>query len=310
MSIVERVRQPEYTGENRCIPCTLANSAIAVALAAAVGAAWWVLVAPGAGAAVAAGAVLVASTLSIWLRGYLVPGTPELTKRYFPDWVLAKFDKGPQVAGGGMAPESHETAGGNADADAGRDLQGQVNPEAVLLEAGAVEPCADEDDLCLAPDFRGAWRERMGAIREEGAERDELAHQLDLEPDDVRFEEHGGAFVAFYDGRRAGQWESRAALIADLAAARVLPEWVAEWDDLAIGARSQLLGGLRIFIDECPDCGGPVVAGREVVESCCRSHEVVAANCQECGSRLLELPYEEPAGEASGGPGGDPAPSD
>lgn len=303
MSIVERVRQPEYTGENRCIPCTFANGVIAVVLAAVAGAGWWALVAPGAGAAGAAGVVLIASALGIWLRGYLVPGTPELTKRYFPDWLLAEFDKGPQAGAGGMA------AGATAGEDATEELQGQVNPERVLLETGVVEPCADEDDLCLVAEFRAAWRERMGAIREEGAERAELANQLDLDPEDVQFEEHGGAFVAFYEGRRAGQWESRAALIADLAAARVLPEWIDEWEHLAIGARSQLLGGLRIFIDECPDCGGPVVAGREVVESCCRSHEVVAANCQECGSRLLELPYEEPA-EGAGGPGGDPAPSD
>jgi hypothetical protein len=302
MSIVERVRQPEYTGENRCIPCTLANSVIAVVLAAVVGAGWWALVAPRAGALVAAGAVLVASALSIWLRGYLVPGTPELTKRYFPDWLLATFDKGPEAGAGGM------TEAATGDGDASEDLQGQVNPERVLLEAGVVEPCADEDDLCLVPEFRAAWHERMGTIREEGAERAELATQLDLDPESVEFEEHGGAFVAFYEGRRAGQWESRAALIADLGAARVLPEWVDEWDGLAIGARSQLLGGLRIFIDECPDCGGPVVAGRETVESCCRSHEVVAANCEACGSRLLELPYEEPAEGV--GPGGDPAPSD
>jgi hypothetical protein len=184
MSIVERVRQPEYTGENRCIPCTLANGVIAVVLAAAVGAVWWALVAPGVGAAVAAAVVLFASALSIWLRGYLVPGTPELTKRYFPDWVLAKFDKGPTTAGGGMAAGAG--AGGGAgstgdEAGADRDLQGQVNPEEVLLRAGVVEPCADEDDLCLAPEFRGAWRERMGVIREEGAERDELAAQLDLD---------------------------------------------------------------------------------------------------------------------------------
>jgi hypothetical protein len=303
MSIVERVRQPEYTGEDRCLPCTIANSISAVALAAVIGAAWWALVAPGADALVAAGVVLVASALSIWLRGYLVPGTPELTKRYFPDWLLATFDKGPQTGAGGMA------AGAAEDGGASEDLQGQVNPERVLLEAGVVEPCADEDDLCLAAEFRAAWDERMGTIREEGAERAELANQLDLAPEEVRFEEHGGAFVAFYEGRRAGQWESRAALIADLAAARVLPEWVAAWAQLAIGARSQLLGGLRIFIDECPDCGGPVVASREVVESCCRSHEVVAANCEECGSRLLELPYEEPT-EGGAGPGGDPAPSD
>jgi hypothetical protein len=301
MSVVERVRQPEYTGENRCIPCTVANAVIAVVLAAAVGAGWWVGLGPGAGALVAAGVVLVASALSIWLRGYLVPGTPELTKRYFPDWLLAKFDKGPTASG--MAADATADADATGEADHA-ERKDAVDPEVVLVEAGVVEPCADEDDLCLVSEFREGWRERMAAIREEGAEREELANQLDLDPDEMRFEEHGGAFVAYYENRRAGQWESRAALVADLGAARVLPAWVAEWESLSVGARSQLLGGLRIFIEECPDCGGPVVAGRETVESCCRSHEVVAANCQECGSRLLELPYEEPAGGAgaSGAP--------
>lgn len=305
MSVVERVRQPEYTGENRCIPCTVANGAIAVVLAVVAGTAGWTLLTPGVGAG-AAVLVLLLSALSIWLRGYLVPGTPELTKRYFPDWVLARFDKDP-AAGGGMAADAGVAAEGGAGER--EELTGEVNPERVLLGAKVVEPCAEEDDLCLAPAFRQSWREEMVGIREGDAEREALAEELDLDPEEVTFEEHGGAFVALYEGRRAGQWESRAALVADLGAARVLPEWVADWESLSVGARSQLLGGLRIFIDECPDCGGPVVAGRETVESCCRSHEVVAASCQECGSRLLELPYQEPA-EQGAGPGGDPAPSD
>jgi hypothetical protein len=33
------------------------------------------------------------SATIIYLRGYLVPGTPTLTKRYFPDQVLRWFDK-------------------------------------------------------------------------------------------------------------------------------------------------------------------------------------------------------------------------
>ena len=105
----------------------------------------------------------------------------------------------------------------------------------------------------------------------------------------------GSATVARIDGTRAGQWESRAALIADLAAAHELPDRVEGWESMPTEVRSQLLGGLRIFLEDCPDCGGPVLAGRETVTSCCRSHEVVAASCEECGARLLELPYEDVA---------------
>jgi hypothetical protein len=281
MSTLQRLRQPEYTGENRCIPCTLANSVIAVVLGGAVAVVWWP----------AGVAVLLVSALAIWLRGYLVPGTPELTKRYFPDWLLAYFDKGPEgsTGVGGTASDADGAATEGFDAES-------FDAERVLLDGGVVEPCEDVEDLCLDGGFERAWYDRMGAVRDdETVAREELARQLDVDPETVEFEEYGDATVARIDGARAGQWESRAALIADLAAATELPSRVEGWDSLPVEARSQLLGGLRIFIEDCPDCGGPVLAGRETVESCCRSHEVVAASCEECGARLLELPYEEVA---------------
>jgi hypothetical protein len=281
MSTLQRFRQPEYTGENRCIPCTLANSVIAVVLAAAVA-----VVSPPVGIA-----VLLVSVLAIWLRGYLVPGTPELTKRYFPDWFLAYFDKGPEHASGFAGAES----GGDRAATEEFDAE-SFDAERVLLDGGVVEPCEDVEDLCLDGGFERAWYDRMDAVREdETAAREELARQLDVDPERVTFEEYGAATVARIDGMRAGQWESHAALVADLAAAHELPRRIEGWTSIPTEARSQLLGGLRIFLDDCPECGGPVLAGRETVESCCRSHEVVAASCDECGARLLELPYEEVA---------------
>lgn len=279
MSVTDAIawlRQPEYTGDNRCIPCTAANTVIAVSLAAAVGYGWFVVA--GTGWWGAALAVLAISLTSIWLRGYLVPGTPELTKRYFPDWLLAYFDK---------APEGYDTEAESANEE--------FDPEQLLLEAGVVEPCAQEDDLCLVDSFREAWNEQILELREAGAERDALADQLDVGREALQFEDHGDGFVAFLEGRRAGQWESRAALLADLAGAAVLSDRFGRWESLDIGARSQVLGGLRIFLEACPVCDGPVLAGTETVESCCRSHEVVAASCDDCGARLLEVPYREEA---------------
>ena len=278
MSTLQRFRQPEYTGENRCIPCTLANSVIAVVLSATVGVLWWP----------AGIAVLLASGLAIWLRGYLVPGTPELTKRYFPDRLLAVFDKGPESTTG-FAADSESAEASEFDAEA-------FDAERVLLDGGVVEPCEEVEDLCLDGGFERAWYDGMDAVRDdETAAREELARQLDVDPESVTFEEYGSATVAQIDGVRAGQWESHAALVADLAAARELPRRIDGWASIPTEARSQLLGGLRIFLDDCPECGGPVRAGRETVESCCRSHEVVAASCESCGARLLELPYEEVA---------------
>ncbi|QLD88941.1 hypothetical protein HWV07_07820 [Natronomonas salina] len=261
---IERVRQPEYTGENRCVPCTATNLAITgvVALGLAV---LWLPLAVGFAAVGAA---------SVWLRGYLVPGTPELTKQYFPDWLLAKFDKQP-------APEPIP--------------DDEFDPERALLEAGAVEPCEGVDDLCLTDEFERAWTDRMDALADEDSLRAELAEHLDLDADGVSFESYGDAFVARDDGARVGQWESRTALLADLAAAKELPDKVENWEAYTPRARGQLLGGLRVFVETCPTCGGAVTADTETVESCCRSTTVVGVACEDCGDRLLEVPYDEPA---------------
>lgn len=267
---LERVRQPEYTGENRCIPCTVTN--LAIALVVVVPLAIFVSVP-------LAVAFLVLALGSIWLRGYLVPKTPELTKRYFPDWLLAKFDKHPD-----------ELAGTE------RVTPDDFDPETVLLEAGVVEPCEDVDDLCLTDEFETSWRERMAAFDDSDILRTELAEQLDVDADRVEFESYGEAYIAHAgDGTHIGQWESRSALQADLAAAKELPDRVDDWASLAPRPRSQLLGGLRIFIESCPSCGGPVTADTEVVESCCRSTTVVAVGCESCEDRLLEVPYDEEA---------------
>lgn len=261
---VERVRRPEYTGENRCVPCTATNLAIAAVATVLVALLW---------APLAAGFAVVALA-SIWLRGYLVPGTPELTKRYFPEWLLAKFDKAP-------APEPI------TDDD--------LEPEATLVDAGVLEPCERVDDLCLTDDFADAWREGMAGLADDDALRNDLAEHLDLDVEDVTFDDYGDAFVARNDGVNMGQWESRSALLADLAAARELPHRVDDWAALTPRARSQLLGGLRVFVETCPACGGAVTADEETVESCCRSRTVVGVGCADCGDRLLEVPYDEAA---------------
>ena len=131
---LERLRQPEYTGENRCLPCTVVNAIIAGALAAAA----TLLVTP-----VGGGVVLVLSLAAIYLRGYLVPGTPELTKRYLPDRVLRLFDKAPDL------PDPGETV----------DVEGYLLDagvlEAVMLNPeGYVAECTG-DNICIV-------RERAG----------------------------------------------------------------------------------------------------------------------------------------------------
>ena len=261
---LDRFKQPEYTGENRCTPCTIVNVVIAVVVSA-------VLAIPTTfvGGAIAFGLSLAA----IYFRGYLVPGTPTLTKRYFPDWLLAKFDK--------LEDETPEVG------------EEEREPEEVLAAADAVEPCEQVDDLCLSDSFRTSWYDHMESIKEGGTEKSDLSAVLDVEEEKLSFDEHDEALVAQFDGGRLGQWESRAALVADLAAAKLLEDRYSDWDDLTVTNQSRVLSGLRIFLESCPDCGGDIAMDQETVESCCRTMDVVAVSCSECDSRILEVEHSQ-----------------
>ncbi|WP_195892457.1 hypothetical protein [Halopiger goleimassiliensis] len=95
VSVLERYRRPAYTGENRCLPCTVANVAIGALVAVAITVLGRRFV--DTTAAVALGALtLVGSLFAIALRGYLVPGTPRLTERYLPDGIRRRFHDRPQ----------------------------------------------------------------------------------------------------------------------------------------------------------------------------------------------------------------------
>jgi hypothetical protein len=268
MSLIDRLRQPEYTGENRCVPCTSVNIAIAAA-----------------GSALAAkltsrrvgSTAFITSLGTIYLRGYLVPGTPTLTKRYFPERVLRWFDKD------NTTPMTDETV--------------EIDPERILLDAGAVEPCREGTDLCLTTDFQQAWRERIYTVRSHDLGEDHLAGVLDVSTRDGRItvDQHGDAFIAYTDDAVLGQWSSQAAAIADTAAATELSERVSDWSDFAPAEIARVLMSLRIFIEQCPDCDGSVRVEQDVVESCCRSYDVVASACQDCDTRLFEMEWNDPA---------------
>jgi len=270
-----RLRRPEYTGENRCQPCTLLNIAIASILAVLV--AVWAPFEPLVSDVIGAGFLLV-SYLAIGLRGYLVPGTPWFTRTHFPPWLLDYFDH-------------------REPASPGRPT---VEPATVLEAAGAVTECETHDDLCLTDDFRGAWQRQMAALEALHASRSELADMFDLDAKAIQLEDHGQAFVAIATdserpGRqRLGQWESAGAFTADMAGARVLAERFNGWAEIPTIDRGRVLHGLRVFLDRCPTCGGAVRFGEETVRSCCRSADVAAVTCEDCGARLFEA--EQPGG--------------
>ncbi|AGB17327.1 hypothetical protein Halru_2752 [Halovivax ruber XH-70] len=276
--LVDRVRQPEYTGANRCIPCTIVNVVLALAFAIAVGGVVGI-VGRAATGALAASVVLVVSLLAIYVRGYLVPGTPTFTKRYFPDRVLAWFDKEPALA---------SQNDGQTQGDEG---SGKFDPERILVDGGVTVPCEDEEDLCLADGLRERWRSHVVDVRQ-GDRVEQVAAFVERDPETITLDDDPSEdrIVAVgTEGGAVAHWESEAALVADLAGARLLNEQLPTWADRPLHERGQIVGGLRAFLETCPACDGQISIDEETVESCCRSYEVYAVTCDDCGARLLEV---------------------
>jgi hypothetical protein len=268
-TVLDDLRQPQYTGEDRCLPCTAVNTLLALLLGVVLAAFFTPIV----------GVLAVALGLAaIYLRGYLVPGTPGLTKRYLPDQVLAWFDKGPA------------RSEGVTDMDVQIDPDEQVDPEEILSGVDAVEPCANEDDLCLTDSFAAAWHDEMRRLRDEDARREALAGLFETDSVSVASTRDR---ISVSDGDvPLARWPSEGALVADLGADEVLVSRAPEWASLAPEQRFGILAGLRSFLDSCPVCEGPIALSEHTVESCCRSWEVLSVHCTECDTDLLELDPE------------------
>ncbi|QLG49748.1 hypothetical protein [Natrinema halophilum] len=316
LDVVDDLKQPEYTGENRCEPCTVLNLVIAAVIGSVV-----------ARKSRLGGALAVAVSITlIYLRGYLVPGTPTLTKRYLPPEVLRWFGKDPDPAmasglgsddGGelteigdperdqpkresdGSATESvfeedatvgpAESDGGSSDVGDDGDEPATVDLETFFVEHDVLEPCSDRDDLCLTDDFETAWLAAIDPLDESGIDAAAAvdAFGFDADPDEFDLETRDETRVLLSGSVVAGRWPSRAAVIADVAASQALESWVDDWSEYDSRTKGEVLNSLRMFLETCPS-GGDVQMGEEVVESCCTSHEVVAVTCEETGERLFE----------------------
>jgi hypothetical protein len=109
----------------------------------------------------------------------------------------------------------------------------------------------------------------------------------------VAIEEHGPALIAQSGDGIIGQWESKAALTADVAAAIKLKEENVVFNDLNPAETIHLLRSLRVFVDSCPECGGSIQVEQEVIDSCCNSYDVIISACQECDAPLFEIEWED-----------------
>jgi len=251
-----RFRREEHTGANRCLPCTVVNGGIAASGAIVL----WVLVSPWAGAVALTGAALL-----IYFRGYLVPGTPELTRRYFPPWVLRLFGKDPVDTGPVAGPPERGGGDGRPLVDGG------------ILEPGDAEPA-------LTRSFREAWLDRTASVLEDGVGPEAVARAFGAEE---ASQLNGTSFVL--DGNRSVRWESEPALAADVAGAALLAERVSDWKAFDHDRRRRTLRALRLSFARCPNCGAGITVDTERVDPCCQKPHLVAESvCGACGTAVAD----------------------
>ncbi|WP_226005825.1 hypothetical protein [Natrinema salinisoli] len=258
-NVLARLEEPEYTGENRCWPCTAVNVVLGFALAVGLG----VAVSAPVGAL-----ALAASLLLIRVRGYLVPGTPTLTRRYLPERALELFDKSPETG------PTIET----------------VSPDelATVLTAAGVATARGES-IRLSPAFETRWDERLSSEGAAEPSPDEVRSMLGADEVDCLDDT---SFVI--DGSKRVRWESTAALAADVTAAAELRPRIDGWDDLAVDERRDLLTGSRLLRERCPGCGNGVRTTAERLEHCCRRPRIgIRSVCAGCDHPLVELVASE-----------------
>ncbi|RRJ31700.1 hypothetical protein [Halocatena pleomorpha] len=296
--IVDKLRQPEHTGENRCLPCTVVNVVIA-----AVGS---LIVSRK--SRVWGGLAFAGSLACIHLRGYLVPGTPTLTKQYLPAEVLRWFGKDPddvpvrsgfgdpnEQLDGSSAASPAESEGRSEVTDDAPATTTDLDPDEYFLEIGVLAPCEEHDDLCLTEEFSTKWTEEIERVESADASADHVATAFGIDEQDEEYtiESHDDARILRQGQRMIGQWPSNAALIADVSGTAVLEEFDPQWDERSPNQKGQLLNGLRLFLEDCPGDGGAIEYNEEVVESCCQSHSVLAVTCADSDERLVEFPLDE-----------------
>lgn len=262
---LDRLRQPEYTGTNRCTPCTALNLLIAAAIAGvlAVLVPWVGIIA------------FVVFAVVIYLRGYLVPGTPTLTKRYLPASVLRLFGKEAPVErsiDGRQVSASHE----NHDAE-------PVDTVEALATAGVLRRVGP-DDIDLTPAFREEWRERIHAHSEQPPGKADVRAMFGAS----EISRHGDqSFVV--DGTTSVRWRSAAALLADVTAVSLLEARLDGWAAFDVDRQRSVLSSLRLCLERCPSCDGQLDVTEDRADHCCRKpRRVIDAVCRDCGTPIAD----------------------
>ncbi|GAD52690.1 hypothetical protein MBEHAL_1450 [Halarchaeum acidiphilum MH1-52-1] len=172
--------------------------------------------------------------------------------------------------------------------------------EAFFLRHGVLEPCQAGDDLQLTDEFETPWAAEATSRANSEITPEAVADAFGVAPEanEIDLETRGETQVLESESNSLGQWPSRAALAADVAASNLLSSRIPQWRRFDSETRGRILNGLRMFLETCPSTGGGVQLNEDVVESCCSSHRVLAVTCEDTDERLFE--HHPPSSDSRG----------
>lgn len=288
MSPLDALRRPAYTGENRCWPCAAVNLLLVAVVAAIAGS----LRAP------LAPVVLLGGGLLVYLRGYVVPGTPRFAPRLVDPLPV---DVGPEKPVGsdsiadGVDPANSGTPVNGGESPDEEDSPGEedsaeesatMDPEAVIATlSGAGVLVADGDDLSPTDAYRESFEARMADLR--SLTETELAERAAAAAAGAPTAEVHGDRILLVGDRDVRL--SRAVAIAETAAVETLAGF-----DVPPAVRTAAAEPLRTLVRTCPVCGGDV--SETTLRLCCggpggthkRPDRPVLA-CESCDTVVFEF---------------------
>ena len=153
-----------------------------------------------------------------------------------------------------------------------------------LVAASVVRVDESADDLALTESFRDDWRRRIEQVSDDPTRY--LALLLEADPEALSIDDDAeDAVVRDASGpatRTVGEWPSRAALVADVAAFIALDESVPAFEELDATERDELVARFRAFLESCPTCDGALIEESDAEEAA-----MPAISCGHCGAALF-----------------------
>lgn len=246
------LRNPRYTGANRCWPCTVVNVLIVAAIAG---------IAVTTGFPLVAGVVAVSGLAAIALRGYVIPGTPRFTQ-YLPDPVLALFGK-QQPQPGMTIPD---------------DIVAALESTEVLAETAG--------DIELVESFRTTYEERASELVNDAETLEAtIKRQFDDITEIVTAQSMAGNdrwFAEDANGATIIQWQDRSIAAMDAAGAELLADRI-DWDQRNLLDQQAALATLRRGAKTCPECQSTLELDDGPDTVCCGGRSLTGAlRCPSC----------------------------